>query len=94
MGIRFGTAGGPTTTGYTGGLVQAEDPYMFKFKPKNEAAFRDLAQTIEIVMQSAAENSYPGIDGLAGQLQALADLRTQGVLTEDEFVAAKARLLN
>jgi hypothetical protein len=31
--------------------------------------------------------------GLTGQLQQLADLKAQGVLTDEEFAAAKAKLL-
>lgn len=33
-------------------------------------------------------------DSLSAQLQRLADLKAQGVLTDEEFAAAKARLLN
>lgn len=35
----------------------------------------------------------PGEDSLSDQLERLADLRAKGVLTDDEFAAAKARLL-
>jgi hypothetical protein len=33
-------------------------------------------------------------DSLSAQLERLADLKAQGVLTDEEFAAAKARLLN
>ena len=33
-------------------------------------------------------------DSLSAQLERLAGLKTQGVLTDEEFAAAKARLLN
>ena len=35
----------------------------------------------------------PAQDDLSDQLERLADLRAKGVLTDDEFAAAKARLL-
>ena len=35
----------------------------------------------------------PAADDLIGQLQRLGDLHTAGTLTDDEFAAAKARLL-
>jgi hypothetical protein len=35
----------------------------------------------------------PAADDLASQLQRLGDLHTAGTLTDDEFAAAKARLL-
>jgi hypothetical protein len=34
------------------------------------------------------------VDDLTDQLQKLANLKNQGILTEEEFTAAKARLLN
>ncbi len=35
----------------------------------------------------------PPADNLADELQRLADLKAQGILTDDEFAAAKAKLL-
>lgn len=44
-------------------------------------------------VQVAAPPPPPPSDGLAEQLQKLAGLRDAGILSEDEFAAAKARLL-
>ena len=42
-----------------------------------------------------AEPAAPSpVDELTDQLQKLANLKNQGILTEEEFSAAKARLLN
>ncbi|TDC52897.1 SHOCT domain-containing protein [Jiangella ureilytica] len=42
----------------------------------------------------AAPSAPAGDDSLSAQLERLADLKAQGVLTDEEFAAAKARLLN
>jgi hypothetical protein len=34
-----------------------------------------------------------GVDGLAAQLERLAELKSQGLITDEEFAAAKAKLL-
>ncbi|MBB5788972.1 SHOCT domain-containing protein [Jiangella mangrovi] len=41
-----------------------------------------------------APSAAGGEDDLSAQLERLADLKAQGVLTDEEFAAAKARLLN
>lgn len=42
----------------------------------------------------ASENASPaGGEDLVSKLQQLAELRSQGILTDDEFAAAKARVL-
>lgn len=42
----------------------------------------------------AAPSAPASDDSLSAQLERLADLKAQGVLTDEEFAAAKARLLN
>lgn len=50
-----------------------------------EAAFRDYVQNVA--------GSADGGGGTAGEITKLAELRDQGVITEDEFQRAKARAL-
>jgi hypothetical protein len=42
---------------------------------------------------AAAESATPSVDELYAQLTKLGELRTAGLLTDDEFAAQKARLL-
>lgn len=56
--------------------------------------FRVLRAAIEAAMVAGANPSAAPVGGdLGTQLQQLADLHAQGVLTDDEFQAAKSRLL-
>jgi hypothetical protein len=41
-----------------------------------------------------APPAAPAGDDMAAQLQKLADLKAQGILTDEEFTAAKMRLIN
>lgn len=52
-----------------------------------QAAMQQAAQ------QAAAQQAGPAATDLVAELQKLAALRDSGVLTEEEFAAAKARLL-
>ena len=63
----------------------------------NERRFAHAAQTKQAqdnyIRQIAADSGAAGQTGTAGQLSKLADLHKQGVLTDDEFAAQKAKLL-
>lgn len=43
--------------------------------------------------QAAAEPAAPAADDLTAQLEKLASLKTAGVISDEEFTAAKAKLL-
>jgi len=58
---------------------------------QQQAQMQQMAQQAA-AQQQAAPAAGPGDDMMA-QLQQLATLHTQGVLTDDEFAAAKAKLL-
>jgi Short C-terminal domain len=58
------------------------------------AAYQDqqAAQTAAAAAPPAAPAAAPAVD-VATELQKLADLKAQGILTEEEFAAQKAKLL-
>jgi hypothetical protein len=53
----------------------------------------DLEQQQAAVPAPREGGGQPAAPSMAGQLNQLADLHSQGVLTDDEFAAAKAKLL-
>jgi hypothetical protein len=57
---------------------------------KSQAAAWDTANTAETVAEAAA----PKTSSLSDELAKLASLHEQGVLSAEEFVAAKARLIS
>ena len=59
-----------------------------KYAAQNAAAGEQQAAAV----QEAAPAAAP-VDDLTAQLEALAKLRDQGILTEDEFSAKKAQIL-
>jgi hypothetical protein len=71
----------------------------------NQAAFDSQAQLAEMQRQQAAAAAAPAPaavpaaapaagDDMMAKLTQLADLKAAGVLTDDEFAAAKAKLLS
>jgi membrane protease subunit (stomatin/prohibitin family) len=50
------------------------------------------AQQAQAYQDEQAQQQPPGDDGMA-ELQQLAEMHTQGLLTDDEFAAAKSKLL-
>jgi hypothetical protein len=67
-----------------------------KYAAKDQAAYEEqmAAQQPQQVYAAAPAPAPAGGDDLASQLQNLADLKAQGVLSEDEFAAAKAKLIS
>lgn len=66
-----------------------------------QAAFEAQAQLAEMQAQQAAPpppppapTAAPAANDLTAKLQQLADLKAQGILNDDEFAAAKAKLLS
>jgi hypothetical protein len=81
------------------GLLTTADGDQFQLLATKAKAFRDLfyqlAQAGEWQVASDSESAQEAVQqgDLAGQLRELSDLHGQGVLSDDEFAAAKARLL-
>jgi hypothetical protein len=67
-----------------------------KYAAKDQAAYEEqmAAQQPQVVYAEAPAPEPAGGDDLASQLQNLADLKAQGILSEDEFAAAKAKLIS
>ena len=59
-----------------------------RWAEEDQAAYDQQA-----AQQQAPPPPAPAADDQAAQLQNLAELHSQGVLTDDEFAAAKAKLL-
>jgi hypothetical protein len=72
----------------------------------NQAAFESQAQLAEMQRQQAAAAAAPvaaapaaaapaaGGDDMMAKLSQLADLKAAGILTDEEFAAAKAKILS
>ena len=65
----------------------------------NQAAFDSQAQLAEMQRQQAAATAPAAPapvaqDDMMGKLKQLADLHTAGVLSDEEFTAAKAKILS
>jgi Short C-terminal domain len=94
-----------TATAVVGGMnrsQQAKSDAAYEQQAANQAAFDSQAQMADMqaqmnAMQSqqpapAAASAPAGNDTMA-KIQQLADLHASGVLTDEEFAAAKAKLL-
>ncbi|PYY32777.1 SHOCT domain-containing protein [Curtobacterium sp. MCBD17_030] len=82
----------------------ASDPYTLSntlplSKPEYNACLPEINELKARISRAKAPTMFvapapaPVADGLAEQIQKLADLRTSGVLSDDEFASAKARLI-
>lgn len=70
---------------------------MVSWGEKKQVALKFLAQLRNVlpqIQEPARSGPGPVSSDLAAELQKLADLKAQGLLSEDEFKAAKQRLLN
>ena len=99
-GVRFATAGG-TIAGRSKAFGShkdlASDPYALTFKSGRLDEFKQFSDAIEATRSAGLSTPVSAVvstDDLTAQLQKLADLRSSGVLSDDEFAAAKARLLS
>ena len=85
----------PGSKPFRGGLIEAtQDPDAFIF---NKTANQEMVSFKEAVdratRQARSEPPKGSLGSVADELAKLADLRSQGVLTDKEFDQAKARLL-
>jgi hypothetical protein len=91
--ILFGYAGSKP---FRGGLVEAtQDPDAFIFNKSSNSEITEFKKKLDELMSApaAGENSATA-SSLGDELSKLAKLRSDGVLTEAEFHAAKAKLLS
>lgn len=96
--IRFDQAGAPALKDSFGGLASAnEDENAVIFSRSQMPAFEKLRADLEGFIAAhfagARRPVAPPVADVPAQIQQLAALRDQGVLTEEEFAAKKAELL-
>lgn len=91
--LQFTIAGGNESKG--GVLAATSDENSFMFARKVNELMDEVNEYIETQLrQAAASNSPTGPASLGDQLTKLAQLREDGLLTDDEFLHAKAKLLD
>lgn len=90
--IQLTISGGSDKTAMRGGRTQQAftDENSVVFLKKSQADFEAVRDAIDEAIAAPAGQAAPS---LADQLQQLASLRDQGILTEEEFAAKKADLL-
>ena len=79
------------TASAVNGRVQRRQAEKFADRDAQIAASREQAYAAQVAPPPAA--AAPTDDQRLAQLERLADLRSKGVLTEEEFAAEKARVL-
>jgi len=82
-----------TATAVAGGVSRHQQE---KAQTQAEAAAYEQQQqqtAMEAAAQQAAAQQAPAADDTITQLKELAELKAQGILTEEEFAAQKAKIL-
>lgn len=91
--LQFSLLGGNESRGGLFAAIKDENSWVFADKEDNNA----LAEEIKVYIEKQIENSQntPAQTGVssADELTKLAQLRDQGVLSEEEFQAAKEKVL-
>jgi len=93
--IQFTISGGDENVGGLFGAVEDENSFMFKGK-QNITKVIKAKNYIESVIQKSRSPQAPApvpTNSLSDELQKLAELRQQGLLSEAEFQAAKQKLI-
>lgn len=75
------------------GRVQRRQAERYAERDAQIYADREAAYQQQVAPQYAEPAPAPQGDDLTDKLQRLSDMRAQGLLTDEEFAAAKARLL-
>ena len=79
---------------YPGSTEAREDPDMFLFGMELNRRVDDFKNTVESIMRSMRQPlPVPASATLPDDIRKLAELRQQGLLSEEEFEAAKKKLL-
>ena len=91
--IQFTISGGNESRGGLFAAVKDENTFMFA-RAKNNATAKEIKNYIDSSMRKAQapQSSIPAVN-LSEELQKLAQLKEQGVLSAEEFQAAKKKLL-
>jgi hypothetical protein len=90
--LQFTLPGGNESRGGVFSAASDENTFMYSRASDNDLV-TEVKSYIENRMQALRTPSPNTGSGLAGQIAQLAELRSQGVLSEEEFSQAKQRLL-
>lgn len=93
--IQFGVAGGKESRAGVSAAVKDENTVLFI--KKTAPTFRELRDLVEQRSIAARRGPIPAAsssNGIADELKALAELRSVGILTEDEFQQQKTKMLS
>ena len=96
--LQFTIPGGNESRGGLFAATQDENTFMFRetssFSNAESNRAREIKEYIEAKVQEARLPRQTATPNLSDELQKLAKLNTQGVLSDNEFLAAKRRLLS
>lgn len=81
------------TASAVNGRVQRRQAEKFADRDAQIYASREQSYQQQVAPQAPPESAPAPVDPIE-QLQRLGDLRQQGILTEEEFAAEKAKILN
>lgn len=81
------------TASAVSGRVQRRQAERFAERDANIAAQRQAAYQEQAAQAQPAPPPSPAGDDVIDRLRQLGDLKAQGILTEEEFAAQKARIL-
>ncbi|HEX6248948.1 MAG TPA: SHOCT domain-containing protein [Nocardioidaceae bacterium] len=81
------------TASAVSGRVQRRQAERFAERDAQIVAQRQQAYQEQAYQEPAYQDPQPAAGDVVQQLKDLAELKNQGVLTEDEFAAQKARIL-
>jgi hypothetical protein len=91
--LQFSIPGGNESRGGIFAATKDENTFMFAHA-KNNAMAREIKEYIDAaVRRSRAPQAAAPATNLSDELQKLAKLKEQGILSEEEFQAAKKRLI-
>lgn len=91
--IQFTIPGGNESKGGVFSAASDENTFMFAEKKNNELAIKIKEYIESAVLKLRAPQATVSTTSLSDELQKLAKLREQGILSDEEFQSAKKRLI-
>jgi hypothetical protein len=89
-----GLIGAAATTAVVAGTAGAvRHRQQQRYAAQDQAAYNEQLLAQQAAAQQAAAQQAAAVDPTVAQLEQLAQLKAQGILTEEEFAAKKAQLL-
>ncbi len=92
--LQFTISGGNESRGGILDATKDENTFMFRGSENNELAIKVKNYITSVVKEMRAPKVISTQANLADEIEKLAKLREQGILSEQEFQAAKAKLIN